>query len=109
MNKKTILIVDDEPNITKANARMFKANGWNTLVAFSVSQALELIQQADVVLSDYNIGSEGDGMDIIKAAGAIPVVIFSANSQDVKHAHVLEKPSPFNVVLDAVSKACEDR
>jgi len=101
--KKTVLIVDDEQNIAKSIYRMFKGAKWNPLIASSVFEALPLIPKADVILSDYDLGPGGCGKDIIKAAGKIPVVLFTATTKEIDHPFVVKKPSPFEDILEAVS------
>jgi DNA-binding NtrC family response regulator len=105
MCKRTILIIDDEPNISRASSRLFKAEGWEVLIASSFSQALPLMPHADIILSDYHMGADGSGEDVIIAAGDTPVVIFTSDPSGVAHSHVMGKPAPFDALLDAVNRA----
>jgi len=102
MENRTVLIVDDDAALRRSNERMFRLAGWKTLIADGVQQAVELLPQADVVLSDYYM-LDGTGADVVKHAGDTPVVILSGMPQDVKHKHVLCKPSDPDVILNTVA------
>lgn len=59
--ERTLLCVDDEPNITSALRRVFRGTGWRMLAAGSGAQALEAMQSeaVDLVISDMRM----PGMD----------------------------------------------
>lgn len=107
MNNKTVLIVDDDPGIRRANERTFRLAGWNTLMADGVKQAKELLHRADVVLSDLNM-LDGSGLDVAELAGDVPVVILTGMPQHAKHpavCTVLTKPCDQKMILEAVTDA----
>jgi len=68
-NRKRILFVDDEPSIRLTLPPVLAENGFEVRVAGSVPEALLEINSHsfDVLLSDLNIGEEGDGFLVVSA------------------------------------------
>jgi ActR/RegA family two-component response regulator len=68
-NSKRILFVDDEPSIRLTLPPVLEENGFEVRVAGSVPEALVEINsyQFDILLSDLNIGEEGDGFLVVSA------------------------------------------
>lgn len=68
-NTKRILFVDDEPSIRLTLPPVLEENGFEVRVAGSVPEALIEINsyQFDILLSDLNIGEEGDGFLVVSA------------------------------------------
>jgi len=64
-----ILFVDDEPAIRTSLPAILRLHGFEVTAAGSVSQALQAIgtQPFDVLISDLNIGSPGDGFTVVSA------------------------------------------
>jgi ActR/RegA family two-component response regulator len=64
-----ILFVDDEPAIRTSLPAILRLHGFEVTAAGSVSQALQAIgtQSFDVLISDLNIGSPGDGFTVVSA------------------------------------------
>jgi DNA-binding response OmpR family regulator len=67
-----ILIVDDEPTMTRALARMFELSGYRSSVAATGEEAIDLMeeQQFDLVLLDLRMPGI-DGLEVLAAAQAI--------------------------------------
>src|SRR5207253_10281973 len=65
---KRLLFVDDE-GIRLTLPLVLQARGFNVRVAASVPEALSEIRthEFDVLLSDLNIGEDGDGFSVIRA------------------------------------------
>lgn len=65
--RKRVLFVDDEPSIRLTLPPVLEENGFEVRSAGSVAEALSEInsQQFDVLLSDLNIGEEGDGFRVV--------------------------------------------
>ena len=90
---KTILFVDDEPDILSAMRRMLHAyrNEWTLLFAVGALEALELLasQQIDAVVTDVNMPGI-DGLELLKRVsggdyGFVPVVVVTgAAERDLK-------------------------
>lgn len=67
-----ILIVDDEPTMTRALARVFELMGYHSVIAASGEEALDLMQRAqfDLVLLDLRMPGI-DGLEVLAAAQAL--------------------------------------
>ncbi|HEV2696765.1 MAG TPA: response regulator [Terriglobales bacterium] len=68
-SRKRVLFVDDEPSIRLTLPPVLEQNGYDVRSAGSVAEALvEINSQAfDALLSDLNIGEEGDGFLVVSA------------------------------------------
>ena|SRR5436190_478157 len=66
---KRLLFVDDEEGIRLTLPLLLEARGFNVRVAASVPEALSEIgtHEFDVLLSDLNIGQDGDGFAVVRA------------------------------------------
>jgi len=66
---KRLLFVDDEEGIRLTLPLLLQARGFDVRVAASVPEALSEIRthEFDVLLSDLNIGKDGDGFTIVQA------------------------------------------
>jgi two-component system response regulator RegA len=66
---KRLLFVDDEDSIRLTLPLVLQQRGFDVKVASSVAEALAKIhsQEFDVLLSDLNIGEEGDGFAVVRA------------------------------------------
>lgn len=87
MDKKTILIADDEKRITSLVSDFFKAAGFNTLIAHDGLKALEIFKQnKDIDLAVIDIMMpEIDGWELtkkIRESSDMPIIILSARSED---------------------------
>jgi two-component system, NtrC family, response regulator len=82
--KRTILIVEDEPNLTKVLTAMLKREGYDVLTAGDGIEALEKLAKArvDVVLTDLRM-PKLDGMELLKRVldeyDGLPVVMLTAH------------------------------
>lgn len=67
--RKRLLFVDDEPSIRLTLPPVLEDHGFAVTTAESVDDAIERIDTArfDVLLSDLNIGQEGDGFQVVRA------------------------------------------
>ena len=118
---KRILIVDDEPAITRALGPVLRADGWTIVEAESAAEALRLSESeiVDVVLLDLGL-PDADGKDIISALrsrGPIGVIILSARHQEVEKVAALDagaddyvdKPSGVAGLMARIRKALRHR
>ena len=64
-----ILFVDDEPAIRLSLPAILRLHGFEVASAGTVSEAIQAIsaQRFDVLISDLNIGSPGDGFTVVSA------------------------------------------
>ncbi|HWC18391.1 MAG TPA: response regulator [Terriglobales bacterium] len=69
MSPLRMLFVDDEPSIRLTLPEILRMHGHTVEVAATVSEALAAIQaqRFDVLISDLNIGSPGDGFTVVSA------------------------------------------
>ena len=69
MSSKRILFVDDEPSIRLTLPAILQENGFEVTTASSVSEAMSEISRSrfDALLSDLNIGENGDGFVVVSA------------------------------------------
>jgi len=67
--RKRLLFVDDEPSIRLTLPAVLEDYGFEVTAAGSVAEAVDKIGLAefDVLLSDLNIGEDGDGFHVVKA------------------------------------------
>ncbi|MCW5939714.1 MAG: sigma-54-dependent Fis family transcriptional regulator [Fimbriimonadaceae bacterium] len=83
MNKKHILVVDDEPNIRKILEASFDRSGWSTTAVGSAEEGLAALEQAtfDCVLTDVTMpGMDGIAFQaqVAKLWPEVPVVVMTA-------------------------------
>jgi DNA-binding NtrC family response regulator len=66
---RRVLFVDDEDSIRATLPLILRSRGFDVSVAASVPEAIQTIEQHsfDVLLSDLNIGEEGDGYTVVRA------------------------------------------
>jgi len=69
-NSTRLLFVDDEPSIRATLPLILRARGFEVMVAATVPEAFQVIQQYgfDVLVSDLNITEAGDGFKVVRAA-----------------------------------------
>ncbi len=67
--QRRLLFVDDEPVIRVTLAAILRNHGFEVSVAATVAEALQKItsEKFDVLLSDLNIGNQGDGLTVVSA------------------------------------------
>lgn len=68
-SRDRILFVDDEPSIRLTLPPVLEVHGFEVTTAATVAAALTEIRTSrfDILLSDLNIGEEGDGFRIVSA------------------------------------------
>ncbi len=119
---KTILIVDDEPNIVVPLQFLMEKNGYSTLVARSGEEALEIIskEQPDLVLLDIMLPGI-DGFEVCEIVRLKPewrhirIIFLTAKGRDVDIAkgmvlgadEYITKPFSNQQIIDAVTKLLE--
>lgn len=119
---KTILAIDDKPNIVMLIKTKLTANGYNVLSAYSGKKGIELAQtkQPNIILLDVMM-PEMDGFTVFENLKAdnrtadIPVVFLTASGKRSDEEKALElgakefltKPFSPNNLLEVVQKICE--
>jgi signal transduction histidine kinase/CheY-like chemotaxis protein len=102
----TILLVDDEPLLLRAVARLLKRRDYQVVVATSVDEALHILGErvVHVLLTDYAIGQGPTGLDLAREARTLHpelgVIVSSGYmGSDVQQSDVegfLLLPKPFS-------------
>ncbi len=86
MEKKTILIADDEERIVKLVSDFLKAAGYEAVTAFDGKQALEKVQNEKIDLCIIDIMMpEMDGWELtrqIRKFSDVPIIMLSARSEE---------------------------
>lgn len=94
MDKFRVLVVDDEPRITKFLVVRLKATGYEVLTADNGAQALEQVetQEPDLVVLDVVMpGMDGfETLKQIRAVSSVPVIILSAREASTERVKGLE-------------------
>lgn len=97
MNPKTILVVDDDPELRLGLSIRLKSNGYSVVFAVdgvtSISAALK--HKPDLILLDLGLPA-GDGFSVLERLGAsdlmsgIPVVVLSARDRHANRDRALK-------------------
>ena len=109
MEKKLILIVDDEPDILRLVKFGLEKHGYDVLTATNGQEALELAcdEKPDLVLMDIVLKGKMDGIETagqINFRFNIPVIYLTAYTEDEKLARA-KATEPFGYII----KPFEDR
>ena len=120
MSNKKILIVEDDPDISKGMSVRLNASGFDTFVASDVITSVVMArkQEPDLIILDLGLPG-GDGFDVIErlrivpTLGLIPIVIVSGrtglpNQEKALDAGVkafLQKPVETAELLAVIRKA----
>jgi two-component system response regulator AtoC len=115
-----VLLVDDEPSVRAALKELVQARGWEPLVARSGAEALELVDRADAVVTDFSM-PEMDGLELLRAVRerdeSLPVILLTARGSERLAVRAMKAgayeyvPKPFDVdeMLLAIGRALEAR
>lgn len=94
MEAKKILIVDDEPQITRALRRSLSAHGYEVRVASDGQSALDLFHdvQPDLVITDL-VMPEVDGIAVchgIRRESEVPIIVLSVKGEERTKVRALD-------------------
>ncbi len=115
-----VLLVDDEPTVRAALRELVESRGWEPLVARSGAEALELVDRADAVVTDFSM-PEMDGLELLRAVrerdDSLPVILLTARGSERLAVKAIRSgayeyvPKPFDVdeMLLAIGRALEAR
>jgi two-component system, NtrC family, response regulator AtoC len=80
-----VLLVDDEPSVLAALKELVQGRGWEPLLARSGAGALDLVERADAVVTDFSM-PEMDGMELLRAVRerdeTLPVILLTAHGSE---------------------------
>jgi two-component system, NtrC family, response regulator AtoC len=117
---KRVLLVDDEPSVRAALRELVQGRGWEPLVARSGAEALEHVDRADAVVTDFSM-PEMDGMELLRAVRerdeSLPVILLTARGSERLAVRAMKAgayeyvPKPFDVdeMALAIGRALEAR
>ena len=119
----SVLVVDDDLELSESLARDLRAQGFEVVTANSVVEAVATLKKRniDVLLTDLRINSERDGIELLKQASQVSsqtrAVMMSAfaTAQDYQAAtqqgvvKVLWKPFSNEDLLVAIQEAVESK
>jgi two-component system response regulator AtoC len=115
-----VLLVDDEPAVRAALKELVQGKGWEPLVARSGAEALELVDRADAVVTDFSMPGM-DGMELLRAVRerdeGLPVILLTARGSERLAVRAIRAgayeyvPKPFDVdeMALAIGRALEAR
>jgi len=91
--RRTILLVEDETSITEPLAEALSSEGFETQVAGTVAEALELARNApDLVLLDVML-PDGSGFDVcreLRQSSRVPIIMLTARGEEADRVVGLE-------------------
>lgn len=115
--KKSVLIVDDEPRISKVFGIKLKLCGYNVICAASGEEAIDLTrtQRPNIMLLDMVMpGMTGlDVLEKIRAFSNMPVLVFTARPEMVRPAlerganDYIIKPLDPDMLVDKIKSIIE--
>jgi two-component system response regulator AtoC len=115
-----VLLVDDERSVLAALKELVQGRGWEPLLASSGPEALELLDRADAVVTDFSM-PEMDGLELLRAVRerdhGLPVILLTARGSErlavraIKAGAYEYVPKPFDVdeMAGALERALEAR
>ena len=115
-----VLLVDDESSVRAALRELVQGRGWEPLVARSGAEALELVERADAVVTDFSM-PEMDGMELLRAIherdASLPVILLTAHGSERLAVRAMKAgayeyvPKPFDTeeLALALERAIEAR
>lgn len=117
-NRKRLLFVDDEPSIRLTLPPVLEDHGFAVTTAESVDDAIARMNDArfDVLLSDLNIGQEGDGFQVVSAMkkrhpGCVTIILtgypaFESAVLAIRHQvdDYVVKPADIDVLVKAIRR-----
>ena len=119
MQRKSVLLVEDEPSIRESLAELFESDGVDTFTAATLAEARQHLRErtVDLVITDLRLGARRDGgLQVMAAAGLLAadagVVVLTAYPDDANRSaaqrlgatHFLQKP----VDLDVIARIAEE-
>jgi two-component system response regulator AtoC len=115
-----VLLVDDEPSVRAALKELVQGRGWEPLLARSGAEALEVVDRADAVVTDFSM-PEMDGMELLRAIHerdeSLPVILLTAHGSERLAVRAIRagayeyvtKPFDVDEMLLALARALEAR
>jgi len=90
--KPSILVVDDEENVTRTLQMVFEQQGYEVTTAYSSAQAVKILKNGhklDAVITDLNMESDDIGLEVARAAQGLkprPVIVICTGFANMKNS-----------------------
>jgi DNA-binding response OmpR family regulator len=112
-----ILIVDDDPDLSRAIATFLKGNGYAALIAYDATTAIKYLRRETVLLVILDIGLPGGGglfvlnnIRSLKDKDALPIIVHTANISDglredalaLEANEFVPKPCDLEILLEKI-------
>jgi CheY-like chemotaxis protein len=122
--KPSILVVDDEENVTRTLQMVFEREGYQVTPAYSSAEAVKILKNGhtlDAVITDLNMEAEDIGLEVARVARGLrprPVIVICTgfanlkNSQQALQLHVdylANKPVDIEELTSAVRRLISRR
>lgn len=115
MSQKTILVIDDEDNISNAIAKALKKEGFGVITASNYKTAINIIDNSilDLIISDVMMPYTG-GFDIVEYVKEnpklkhLPVILVTGMDKDILYSSsiqanaILQKPFDISQLMALV-------
>ena len=92
MTRAAVLVIEDEPLLRMMAVDLVEDAGFEAIEAWDVSEALRILESRDdirVIFSDVDLGTGGDGLELVHAARRgwppIGVIIVSGKRRIERH------------------------
>jgi DNA-binding response OmpR family regulator len=115
----TVLVVEDDVDISNAIREALSEEGWNVLLARSSEEAMSIVQTGDldVVLCDVLLLDGTDGRALKEKVARLglehlPFGFMTASTREMRTlsgAHVLQKPFGTSELLDVLRSMLAER
>jgi two-component system response regulator HydG len=108
MNRGSVLIVEDEQAHAEAMAEGLSRLGFECLIALTGSQGIDLINERpfDVVITDYKLGGDFDGVDVLKATRSqwpeTEVILITAHGSEQLARTTLKKEHAYDYLTKPI-------
>jgi two-component system KDP operon response regulator KdpE len=87
MAEATVLVVDDEPKLTRLVREVLTATGYVVVTAATGEQAIEKValEQPDLILLDIVLADDVDGYEVarrVREFGDVPIIMLTAKARE---------------------------
>jgi len=111
MDRKTVLIVDNENGIRDLLGMSLAGAGYNPVLCEDGKHAILYISNADLIITDFSMPGGMNGAELTKIAKrekpGMPVIIMTGTPLEIPSDHladqVIEKPFKFEQLREAVA------
>jgi CheY-like chemotaxis protein len=118
----TIIVIDDNQEVLKANQLLFEVEGYSVLAAANGAGAVSLLENCDdlpkVIVSDFHLANNEKGTDVIrsirrKLQSEIPAILMTGDTTSIMrnvkdivgNCHVVSKPADIPTLVALLSNA----